>query len=217
MARNRKRTRDRQPRRPDDGAGRAILGGSDFTPPGDFEPAPDPLEHATPDAELAAAQLALGRPDLSDAIGDDDDDDFGDTFEDEFDEAADERSEASDAPGGSGAGAGSGSGARGGGGGGSGGGARRGRGGGSMGSAGGAGGGELALPSGAAVQRAGTVNRLIAFLQGSWRELQRVQWPDRRQVMQATGVVLGFVIVAGVYLGVADWVAEKIVNIILTK
>ena len=32
-------------------------------------------------------------------------------------------------------------------------------------------------------------NRLIAFLQGSWGELQRVQWPDRRQVVQATGVV----------------------------
>jgi preprotein translocase SecE subunit len=58
-------------------------------------------------------------------------------------------------------------------------------------------------------------NRLIAFLQGCWRELQRVQWPDQRQVVQATGVVLGFVIVAGAYLGLADWVATKIVNFIL--
>ena len=57
-------------------------------------------------------------------------------------------------------------------------------------------------------------NRLIAFLQGSWRELQRVQWPDQRQVVQATGVVIGFVIVAGAYLGLADWVATKIVNFI---
>ena len=58
-------------------------------------------------------------------------------------------------------------------------------------------------------------NRLINFLQGSWRELQRVQWPDRRQVMQATGVVIGFVIVAGVFLGVADLLAEKLVKLIL--
>ncbi len=58
-------------------------------------------------------------------------------------------------------------------------------------------------------------NRLVHFLQGSWRELQRVQWPDRRQVMQATGVVIGFVIVAGVFLGAADWVAQKIVTFIL--
>jgi preprotein translocase subunit SecE len=57
--------------------------------------------------------------------------------------------------------------------------------------------------------------RLVEFLRGSWRELQRVQWPDRRQVMQATGVVIGFVIVAGVYLGVADLVASKIVKLIL--
>jgi preprotein translocase subunit SecE len=56
----------------------------------------------------------------------------------------------------------------------------------------------------------------IRFAQGSWRELQRVQWPDQRQVVQATGVVIGFVIVAGAYLGVADWVATKIVNIILS-
>ncbi len=62
---------------------------------------------------------------------------------------------------------------------------------------------------------AGTVTRLVHFVQGSWRELQRVQWPDRRQVMQATGVVLGFVVVAGLFLGVADWAAGKLVNFIL--
>jgi preprotein translocase SecE subunit len=63
--------------------------------------------------------------------------------------------------------------------------------------------------------RVHTGNRLINFLQGSWRELQRVQWPDRRQVMQATGVVIGFVIVAGLFLGVADALAGKLVDYIL--
>ncbi len=57
--------------------------------------------------------------------------------------------------------------------------------------------------------------RAVAFLRASWAELQRVQWPDRPQVSQATTVVLGFVAVAGVYLGAADWVAQKIVNFIL--
>jgi preprotein translocase SecE subunit len=57
--------------------------------------------------------------------------------------------------------------------------------------------------------------RAIAFLRASWAELQRVQWPDRRHVSQATTVVLGFLVVAGVYLGAADWVAQKIVNFIL--
>lgn len=57
--------------------------------------------------------------------------------------------------------------------------------------------------------------RAIAFLRASWAELQRVQWPDRPHVTQATTVVIGFLVVAGVYLGAADWVAQKIVNFIL--
>jgi preprotein translocase subunit SecE len=58
-------------------------------------------------------------------------------------------------------------------------------------------------------------NRFVNFLRASWAELQRVQWPDRRQVGQATGVVLGFVIIAGLYLGLADWIAQRVVNFIL--
>jgi preprotein translocase SecE subunit len=57
--------------------------------------------------------------------------------------------------------------------------------------------------------------RLMSFLRASWAELQRVQWPDRRQVAQATAVVLGFVIVAGAYLGLADRVASELVDLII--
>lgn len=57
--------------------------------------------------------------------------------------------------------------------------------------------------------------RFLAFLRASWAELQRVQWPDRRQVAQATAVVLGFVVVAGLYLGLADAVAKEVVNVII--
>jgi preprotein translocase SecE subunit len=58
-------------------------------------------------------------------------------------------------------------------------------------------------------------SRAIAFLRASWAELQRVQWPDRRQVAQATAVVMGFVLIAGAYLGIADWAAQKIVDFVL--
>jgi preprotein translocase SecE subunit len=57
--------------------------------------------------------------------------------------------------------------------------------------------------------------RFWVFLKACWAELQRVQWPDRRQVMQATGVVIGFVIIAGAYLGAADWAAQRVVDLIL--
>ena len=57
--------------------------------------------------------------------------------------------------------------------------------------------------------------RFMNFLRASWAELQRVQWPDRRQVGQATAVVLGFVVIAGAFLGLADLVAERLVDLII--
>jgi preprotein translocase subunit SecE len=76
----------------------------------------------------------------------------------------------------------------------------------------GGGGGDHDRPSGAPL-RGG--NRAVSFVRASWAELQRVQWPDRRQVTQATAVVLGFVAIAGAYLGLADYVAKEIVEFVL--
>ncbi len=231
MARNRKRRNDRRPRQPVDGSsaqpGVATANGArrdtgiredaarrdetgvredaarreaaargeqgaapDQAPERDvLDESPEPIEHATPDVELAEAQLAVGRPELD-----------GEEWSDEeltdaelAEEAADpgliaQAVQDDDAARGVG---------------------RRGRS--SSGSRGELVSGAAALPA----QRAGIVARLVHFIQGSWRELQRVQWPDRRQVMQATGVVIGFVIVAGVFLGVADFVAGRLVNFIL--
>jgi preprotein translocase subunit SecE len=58
-------------------------------------------------------------------------------------------------------------------------------------------------------------NRFANFLRGSWRELQRVQWPDRQQVGQATAVCIGFVLVMGAFLGVMDYFAAKIIDFIV--
>ena len=57
--------------------------------------------------------------------------------------------------------------------------------------------------------------RVTTFIRACWAELQRVDWPDRRQVGQATAVVLGFVVVAGAFLGAMDVVAQSIVDFIL--
>ena len=77
-----------------------------------------------------------------------------------------------------------------------------------------------ALPGGVAPTEAVArpsrgIARFPAFLRASWAELQRVQWPDRRQVTQATAVVLGFVVVAGGFLGLADAAASRFVDLIL--
>ena len=57
--------------------------------------------------------------------------------------------------------------------------------------------------------------RLAAFLVAVWAELQRVQWPDRRQLTQLTGVVLFFVIIVGAYLGGLDAIFSRLIQAIL--
>ena len=57
--------------------------------------------------------------------------------------------------------------------------------------------------------------RVLTFLRHSAEELRRVQWPDRRQVGQATAVVLGFVVLAGGYLGLLDALWKPIIDAIL--
>jgi preprotein translocase subunit SecE len=58
-------------------------------------------------------------------------------------------------------------------------------------------------------------NRLIAFLAASWAELQRVQWPNRKQLTQMTGIVLMFVLIAGGYLGLLDAIFSRIIQQII--
>jgi preprotein translocase SecE subunit len=57
--------------------------------------------------------------------------------------------------------------------------------------------------------------RVLTFLGHCVDELRRVQWPNRRQVGQATAVVLGFVVLAGGYLGLLDALWKPIVDAIL--
>jgi preprotein translocase SecE subunit len=57
--------------------------------------------------------------------------------------------------------------------------------------------------------------RLLTFLRHSVDELRRVQWPDRRQVGQGTAVTLGFVVIAGGYLGLLDAIWKPLIEAIL--
>jgi preprotein translocase SecE subunit len=57
--------------------------------------------------------------------------------------------------------------------------------------------------------------RVLTFLRHCADELRRVQWPNRRQVCQDTAVVLGFVVLAGGYLGLLDALWKPLVDAIL--
>jgi preprotein translocase subunit SecE len=197
VARNRKRrSAGRAPR-----SGSAAQRGVATANGNRVEDTQDPLEHAAPDAELAEAQLEVGRPEYTE-----EELATGAPADAAASEESDEERAAAEAGGqepddleatGDGGGGGydeeddldaedSGSGR-----------------------------GRRRSSTAVSAPRENPGARLVHFLQGSWRELQRVQWPDRRQVMQATGVVIGFVIVAGAFLGIADFAATKIVKLIL--
>jgi preprotein translocase subunit SecE len=57
--------------------------------------------------------------------------------------------------------------------------------------------------------------RVVNFLIQVWAELRRVQWPDRNQVTQATGVVVVFCFLAGAFLAFWDFVFGELVTSIL--
>jgi preprotein translocase SecE subunit len=57
--------------------------------------------------------------------------------------------------------------------------------------------------------------RILTFLGHVVDELRRVQWPDRRHVGQGTAVVLGFVVIAGTFLGLMDAIWKPLVEAII--
>jgi preprotein translocase SecE subunit len=57
--------------------------------------------------------------------------------------------------------------------------------------------------------------RVVQFLIAVWAELQRVQWPNRQAMVTLTGVVLGFVLIAGGYLGLLDAIFSELIQAIL--
>ncbi len=57
--------------------------------------------------------------------------------------------------------------------------------------------------------------RVAAFLAAVIAELRRVQWPDRAALTTMTGIVLGFVVIAGGYLGLLDFLFSRLVQAIL--
>jgi preprotein translocase SecE subunit len=57
--------------------------------------------------------------------------------------------------------------------------------------------------------------RVVQFLIAVWAELQRVQWPNRQALVTLTGVVLGFVLIMGGYLGLLDAIFSELIKRII--
>jgi preprotein translocase subunit SecE len=63
-----------------------------------------------------------------------------------------------------------------------------------------------------APRRVAESRRRGSFIRESWGELQKVEWPGQRQVIQGTVVVLIACLVVGVYLYAADQAFKNLVE-----
>ncbi len=53
-----------------------------------------------------------------------------------------------------------------------------------------------------------TGRELIAFGRDAWREVRKVVWPERREAIQMTAYVFGFVLIMAIFL----WLTDKTIE-----
>ena len=79
---------------------------------------------------------------------------------------------------------------------------------------------DVAIRGGAAErpERApGEVERRTNFIQESWAELKKVEWPGQNQVIQGTVVVVVACLIVGLYLWLNDQLWKEVVQKVLLK
>jgi preprotein translocase SecE subunit len=53
---------------------------------------------------------------------------------------------------------------------------------------------------------------LMMYIQETWTELKKTTWPTKQEATRLTGVVIGVIIVLGIYMGLLDLILSTIVN-----
>lgn len=55
----------------------------------------------------------------------------------------------------------------------------------------------------------------VQFVKEAWIELKKVTWPNRKETLGATGVVLALVILVASYLGLVDSILTQLMKIFI--
>ncbi|HWI55434.1 MAG TPA: preprotein translocase subunit SecE [Desulfobacteria bacterium] len=69
----------------------------------------------------------------------------------------------------------------------------------------------------AAAPKGETLTKLKRFLKGAWSELKKVHWPNRREIITFTIVVLAAVLIVAVMIFVVDSILSKLLEFIIPK
>jgi len=66
-----------------------------------------------------------------------------------------------------------------------------------------------------ATKGAKTSGKIKVFFRGVWSELKKVHWPDRKQIVIYTGVVVVFVFVVSLAVSALDWLFTNVLHLVL--
>jgi preprotein translocase SecE subunit len=69
----------------------------------------------------------------------------------------------------------------------------------------------------APAKKDGPSQKIVKYLQEVQAELKKTTWPDRPKLIASTKVVLGAVIVTGLYLFAIDWVLTQLFGFIVPR
>jgi|YelNatPaOPRAMG01_1025707.scaffolds.fasta_scaffold55436_2 preprotein translocase subunit SecE len=58
------------------------------------------------------------------------------------------------------------------------------------------------------------MNAIITYLKESYSELKKVNWPTKKEVVNLVLIILASVVIAGIVIGVLDFLLTKIVEFI---
>ncbi len=59
------------------------------------------------------------------------------------------------------------------------------------------------------------MNSIMTYINESLEELRHVRWPTRQQAVRFSAVVIGFVLVCGVFFGFVDFALSELVKAVL--
>lgn len=57
--------------------------------------------------------------------------------------------------------------------------------------------------------------RVKGFFKGCWNELKKVHWPDKKQIVIYTGVVIATVFAAAILISILDTILSFLLGLIL--
>ncbi len=58
-------------------------------------------------------------------------------------------------------------------------------------------------------------NKLSQYVQDSWIELKKVVWPTKKEARNHTLLVIGFSLALATFLGIIDFILNKILELII--